>query len=52
LVHVVGCERRCGSPTGPHTELLNIGATVRISQGGDVVVVPPEQAAAVVVGAR
>jgi len=52
LVHVVGCERRCGSPAGPHTELLNLGARVQISQGGNVVVVPPEQAAAIVVGAR
>jgi len=49
-VHVVGCERRCGSPPGEHSELLNLGATVQISHGGDVVVVPREQASAVVAG--
>jgi precorrin-3B synthase len=51
-VHVVGCERRCGSPSGEHTEVLNLGATVRISQGGDVFVVPHAQAPAVVAGSR
>ena len=45
-VHVVGCERRCGSPSGPHTELLNMGDTVQISRPGDVVVVPRASAAA------
>jgi precorrin-3B synthase len=49
-VHVVGCERRCGSPTGLHTELLNVGAVVQISQGGNVVEVP--RAAAAAAGAR
>jgi len=45
-VHVVGCERRCGSPSDLHTELLNLGATVQISQGGDVDVLPRASAAA------
>lgn len=50
-VHVVGCERRCGSPGTAHVEVLNHGATVEIALDGGVVVLPPADAPAAVVAA-
>lgn len=35
-VHVVACERRCGSPSGPHVEVLTAGmSALRVSTRGD-----------------
>ena len=36
-VHVVGCDRRCGAPSGPHIEVLTTGdgVVVRGVDGGD-----------------
>ncbi|MET0862880.1 MAG: cobalamin biosynthesis protein CobG [Nakamurella sp.] len=39
-VHVVGCERRCGSPNAEHIEVLNLGAMAQLTRDGSVVEVP------------
>jgi precorrin-3B synthase len=51
-VHVVGCSRRCGSPSGPHVEVLSWPDRVEISRDGEAIVVPVAEAPAAVWGGR
>lgn len=51
-VHVVGCERRCGSPSGPHVEALASSGSVEIASDRGRTVVPVGDAPAAVWAAR
>ncbi len=51
-VHVVGCSRRCGSPSGPHVEALSWPDQVEISRDGRSIPVPFADAPAAVWASR
>jgi precorrin-3B synthase len=51
-VHVVGCSRRCGSPSGPHVEVLSWPDRVEISRDGEAMITPVADAPAAVWGGR
>jgi precorrin-3B synthase len=51
-VHVVGCSRRCGSPSGPHVEVLSRPDQVEISRDGRAWDAPIADAPAAVWGSR
>jgi len=51
-VHVVGCSRRCGSPNGPHFEVLSRADQVEISRDGRTEVWPVADAPAAVWASR
>jgi len=51
-VHVVGCSRRCGSPSGAHVEALSTADQVEISRAGRTIAVPIVDAPAAVWGGR
>jgi hypothetical protein len=47
-VHIVGCARRCGSPTAPHVEALITGDAVELRGGAAPRGVPITEAASVI----
>ena len=51
-VHIVGCSRRCGSPGGPHVEVLSVADHVEISRDDRSIPVPVADAPAAVWGRR
>jgi precorrin-3B synthase len=51
-VHVIGCGRGCGSPSGEHLELLTDGQRAEIRRGAAVVEVPLAAAARTVQESR
>jgi precorrin-3B synthase len=52
LVHVVGCSRRCGAPSGPHVEVLSGPSSVEITRDGRTMPAQADDASATVWSGR